>query len=141
MATKQVEDAKIDMTPMIDIVFQMIIFFVVTIELDRQVIDQRIELADSPAGPAVEKRDPRTINVDVDRRGNISIARTRIDENTLRAMLSQARGIYGPEVPVHIRGDRRTAHSHIRRVLNAAGESGLYRISIIALKEHGEQLP
>lgn len=138
MAKKQAEDAKIDMTPMIDIVFQMIIFFVVTIELDRQIVDEKIILADSPDGPAVEKRDPRTVTVDVDMDGNISIARTRLNEAALRAVLSQARGAYGADTPVHIRGDHRTAHSHIRRALNAAGESGLYRISIIALKEEGE---
>ena len=139
MARRQAEEAKIDMTPMIDIVFQMIIFFVVTIELDRQIIDEKIILADSPAGPAVERRDPRTITVDVDEFGNISIARTRVNENTLRAILTQARGAYGADTPVHIRGDHRTSHSHIRRALNAAGESGLYRISIIALKEVGEK--
>ncbi len=135
MAKKQSEEAKIDMTPMIDIVFQMIIFFVVTIEMDRQVINEKIILADSPHGPPIEKRDPLTITVEVDHQGAISIARTRMDADTLQAVLGQARRAYGPEVPVHIRGDHRTRHADIRRVLDAAGAAGLWRISMVALKE------
>lgn len=139
MARRQAEDAKLDMTPMIDIVFQMIIFFVVTIELDRQIVNELIVLADSPHGPAIEKRDPRTITVEVDNRGQITISRVAMNTATLTAILTQARGIHGPEVPVHIRGDRRTAHADIRRVMSAAGQAGLWRISIVALKEEGEK--
>ncbi len=137
MAKRKAEDAKLDMTPMIDIVFQMIIFFVVSIELDRQVIDENIILAESRHGPAIEKRDPRTITVEVSERGDLSIARTTMTAGTLTAILRQARGLHGPEVPVHIRGDRGASHADIRRVMNAAGRAGLWRISIIALKEEG----
>lgn len=136
---RRAEDAKLDMTPMIDIVFQMIIFFVVSIELDRQVINEQIILAPSPHGPAIEKRDPLTITVEVDPRGAISIARTEMSVATLTAILTEARGRYGQEVPVHIRADHKATHNHIRSVMSAAGRAGLWRISIVALKEEGEK--
>ena len=67
----------INMTPMIDVVFQMIIFFVCTAQLEQEQFSKFIKLADSPNAPAVaEAKDPRTITIEVDGKGKVSIART-----------------------------------------------------------------
>ena len=127
------------MTPMIDIVFQLIIFFVVTTELDKQRFDERIILAFSPNGPAIEKRDPRTVVVDVDDTGRISIAHTSMSINTLTVILGNAVKQYGASTPVQIRGDRRTRHDNIRRVMEACGQAGLWRVSFVAIKEKAKK--
>ena len=54
---KRGEEREMDMTPMIDIVFQLIIFFIVTINLEKDKL-KPIELAPSPEGPAAS-RPPR----------------------------------------------------------------------------------
>ena len=60
----------INMTPMIDVVFQMIIFFVCTAQLEQEQFSKFIKLADSPNAPAVaEAKDPRTITIEVDGKG------------------------------------------------------------------------
>ncbi len=129
------EEVKLNMTPMIDIVFQLIIFFVVAAEMEKHSFDQRIQLAASPDGPAIEKRDPRTIVIDVNDRGVVSIARTPMSLPVLTSVLRQSVASYGATTPVHIRGDRRTDHEFIRRVLDACGEAGIWRITFIAIKE------
>jgi len=129
------EEVKLNMTPMIDIVFQLIIFFVVAAEMEKNEFDQRIMLAFSPDGPAVEKRDPRTIIIDVNDKGGVAIAMTPMSLSTLTAVLRQSVAAYGASTPVHIRGDRRTDHEYIRRVLDACGEAGIWRVSFLALKE------
>jgi len=129
------EEVKLNMTPMIDIVFQLIIFFVVAAEMEKKSFDQRIQLAISPDGPAIEKRDPRTIVIDVNDRGGVSIAMTPMSLSTLTSVLRQSVASYGATTPVHIRGDRSTDHEYIRRVLDACGEAGIWRVSFIALKE------
>lgn len=125
----------IDMTPMIDIVFQLIIFFVVTTDLERQVFNESINLAFSPSGPLIEKKDPRTVVVEVDDKGRMSIARQVIDEARLTSVLKQARNTGGQTTPVQIRADRNARHEAVRSAMQASGKAGLYRISFVATKE------
>jgi biopolymer transport protein ExbD len=135
MARKATEEVAVNMTPMIDIVFQLIIFFVVTLELDRKVFLERIILATSPAGPAIEKKDPRTIVVEVDNKGRVYITRNRVTMRVLTSILQQARGQYGSSTPVQIRGDRKAKHESIRKVMEACGQAGIWRVSFVAIKE------
>ena len=135
MAKRSTEEVGVNMTPMIDIVFQLIIFFVVTTELDKQVFDQSIRLARSPHGPAIEQRDPRTVVVELDERGRISIAQNRLSPERLDRILRQVAMQAGQETPVQIRADYRTEHEHVRQVMEACGRAGIWRISFVALKE------
>ncbi len=135
------EEVKLNMTPMIDIVFQLIIFFVIAAEMDKTAFDHSIMLAFSPDGPAIEQRDPRTIIIDVNDKGGVAIAMTPMTLPTLTSILRQSIASHGASTPVHIRGDRRTDHEYIRRVLDACGEAGIWRVSFIALKEAAPPRP
>ena len=126
------------MTPMIDVVFQMIIFFVCTIDMDKKKFDERIKLAMAPHGKAVEKKDPRTMIVDVNAKGQIGIANAYMDAATFRVMLKNAVARYGPTMPVLIRGDGRTRHRDIRRVLDICSDVGLWKIKFSAIKDKAQ---
>ena len=84
---KRAEEQGMNMTPMIDVVFQLMIFFVTTADLESKAIDENLKMAMAPHGVAVEKKDPRTIFVDVDANGRISIARTYMSAPMLRVIL------------------------------------------------------
>ncbi len=135
MARRSTEEVGMNMTPMIDIVFQLIIFFVVTTDLDRQVFNEAILLAFSPNGPSIEKRDPRTVTIEVDTKGRIYIAHRPIDKDMLTNLLRQARLSGGQTTPVQIRGDQNAKHESVRNVMQSCGKAGLYRISFVATKE------
>ena len=60
-------EGSVNMTPMIDVVFQLIIFFVCTIELEKAAIDESIRLAMAPHGPAIEEKNPLEVVIDVER--------------------------------------------------------------------------
>ena len=62
---KQYPDAKLDMTPMIDVVFQLIIFFVVTAAMQDKAMETNVLMAMAPNGPVETVKDPRTVTVDV----------------------------------------------------------------------------
>lgn len=123
------------MTPMIDVVFQMIIFFVTTADLDRKAFDQKIKLAMSPHGPAVEERDPRTITIEVSKHGTIQLGQAVISPAVLRQILRKAVAEYGQTTPVVIRGDGQTKHEDIRKVMDICSASGLWKIKFAAIKE------
>ncbi|MGE4490785.1 MAG: ExbD/TolR family protein [Kiritimatiellales bacterium] len=132
-------DGNINMTPMIDVVFQMIIFFVCTVQLEKEAINEAILLPDSPNGPMVtEAKDPRTITIEVDEKGKISIARTRLPEDKLRKVLVKTVADYGsagPSIPIRIRADAAAHHTDVKRVLDACTSAGLYKISFVATKD------
>lgn len=129
----------VNMTPMIDVVFQMIIFFVCTVQLEKEAISESILLPDSPNGPMVtEAKDPRTITIEVDDRGRIYIARTSLSESKLRKVLAKTvmdYGRTGPSIPIRIRAAGGAEHTHVKRVLDACTSAGLHKISFIAAKD------
>lgn len=123
------------MTPMIDVVFQLIIFFVCTAEMERLAIDESIKLSMSPHGPAVEQKDPREITVEVDDKGRISIARQYMSEGYLRNQLKVSVSKFGQTTPVIIRASGKSKHEDIRKVMDACAYAGLWKVSFAATKE------
>ena len=132
---KQYPDAKLDMTPMIDVVFQLIIFFVVTAAMQNKAMETNVRMAMAPNGPVEEVKDPRTVLVDVVEDGTIQIMKTRISEGQLLTILNNARKTSGQSTPVVIRGDLMTKHEAIKRVMDICGKAGLWKIRFAALKE------
>ncbi len=132
---KKLEEMPVNMTPMIDVVFQLIIFFITTIDLQNKDMDIRLKMAMAPHGKPVEAKDPRTVHVDVDAQGRISILHQRLTVPVLRAYLRKAHAEYGRELPVVIRGDMRTSHEAIRAVMDACSEAGLRTVKFGAIKE------
>ena len=132
---KQYPDAKLDMTPMIDVVFQLIIFFVVTAAMQDKAMETNVRMAMAPNGPTEEVKDPRTVQVDVIEDGTIQIMKTRISEGQLLTILNNARKTSGQSTPVVVRGDLTTKHEAIKRVMDLCGKAGLWKIRFAALKE------
>ncbi len=132
---KQYPDAKLDMTPMIDVVFQLIIFFVTTVDMQNKALETKVRMAMSPHGPVEEVKDPRTIVVDVEEDGRICITQTPLTEGKLLAILNKARNTSGQSTPVVIRGDYAAKHEAVKRVMDICGQAGLWKIRFAALKE------
>ena len=127
-----------NLTAMIDVVFQLIIFFVCTVNMQQNAFDDSIRLAMAPHGEQVVTKNPLEINVDVDKAGRLSIARTRLSEGMLTVILKKAAADYGPKnVPVIIRGDGKTRHEAIRNAMDCCVRAGIWKIKIAALKERG----
>lgn len=139
MARLKQPSGHVNMTPMIDVVFQMIIFFVCTVQLEKEAISEFILLPDSPHGPMeTETKDPRTITIEVDDHGRIFIARTPLSEAKLRKVLTKTvgdYGQYGPSIPIRIRADGGAEHASVKRVLDACTSAGLHKISFVATKD------
>lgn len=135
MARKKSEDAAVDLTPMIDVVFQLIIFFIVTIKMDDQ-LNKDIILEDAPHGPIIEEMDPLSVVLEVDRRGHISMRGAPLSENLLFKMLKNKYARYNQQFPVYVRADWRTKHKDVKKVMDICTKAGLWRINFMAVQEH-----
>ena len=80
------EDVSLDMTPMIDVVFQLIIFFVVTLKMSDDK-DTTIKLEDGKAGIPLtqEELPPSQLTIDVARNGRVSLSNITLSDQMYKA--------------------------------------------------------
>ena len=135
MARKSQTNPQLDMTPMIDVVFELIIFFVVTLT-QANAKDETVRLEDGKHGIELtpEELPPTHLTVDVGRSGRISMCDVAISPEELGRRVKDRMRKYG-EFPVLIRADYRTKHEHIAKVMGACTANGIWKISFIAIKD------
>lgn len=124
---------ELDMTPMIDVVFQLIIFFIVTITMDQK-INEEIQLEYAKNGPILEEEQPQSITIEVDKRGHVSIQGAQLSLTRLRSFIGNRYRKLG-EFPVFIRADKETKHADVKSVMDICTENNLWKVSFIALNE------
>ena len=137
MAKPTTEECQMDMTPMIDVVFQLIIFFVVTLKMTAD-FNKDIILEDGKHGITLthENQPPSTFEIEVDRRGNISVHNARFSKAGLLSALKARVAKHGTEFPCMIRADYRTQHSQVKEVMDSCGQAGIWKLSFVAIQEH-----
>jgi len=133
MARIKSERCEVNMTPMIDVVFQLMIFFIVTIKLEQN-INPEIKLELAKHGPVIKEEDPRTMVVEVNQRGWISIHGAQLTKQKFWEIMKARYDRHGV-FPVLIRGDWRAKHNDIRAVMDICTGIGIWRINFAAIKE------
>ena len=150
MARKSQENPALDMTPMIDVVFELIIFFVVTLT-EAQKKDETIELEDGQHGIALtpEELPPTHMQIDIASRdkkgktlprGRITMGDREITPDEIsRRVKERMRKV--KDFPVLIRADYNCRHEVVARVMNAVTEAGIWKISFMAVGEDRPSKP
>ena len=127
---------------LIDIVFLLIIFFVVTSAIEKEALDETIKLAETHFVSPISKNDPRTITVNIKKldelRSEINIGKVPLSVGTLSNILKTTRNNYGSDVPVVIRASGDLQYSDIDRVISVITDAGLTRIRL-SLRDVGDR--
>ncbi len=133
MARKSQENPQLDMTPMIDVVFELIIFFVVTLT-QANAKDETVRLEDGKHGIELtpDELPPTHLIVDVARNGRISMCDVTITPAELGRRVKERMRKYG-EFPVLIRADYRAKHKSVAEVMNACTQNGIWKLSFVAV--------
>jgi biopolymer transport protein ExbD len=121
---------ELNMTPMIDVVFLLIIFFLVSSHLARQ---ERSNVAlDLPTATTGEQDDdpaPR-LTVSVDATGAMSLGDEQVDANELAARLRAQREVEGDALRVRLRADQAAPYATVEPALAACAEAGVEDIAL-----------
>ncbi len=113
----------IDLTPIIDMVFLLLIFFLVATTFHQTEREMKIALpAASSAGPISTALREIIINVDLE--GAIIISGKTIEPEDLRTIITDAVAL-NPDQKITVRGDKNTAYANIIRVLDICKGSGV----------------
>lgn len=119
------EEAAIDLTPMLDVVFIMLIFFIVTASF---VKEAGIDVNRPQASTAVNK-DRANILVAISENNEIWINKRRVDERAVQANIER---LYAenPQGSVVIQADKKATTDTLIKVMDASRAAGVFDVSI-----------
>ena len=119
------DDSDINLTPMLDVVFIMLIFFIVTATFIKQAgIDVY-----RPDALTAEKKPTVSVLLAIGANGDIWIDKKRVDINAVRAVIERLHA-ENPKGTLVIQADRAAKSSKLMAVLNAARGAGLKEVAI-----------
>ncbi len=113
----------IEMTPLIDMVFLLLIFFLVATTFHQTEREMQIAL------PFASSSEPistllKELVVNVDAEGQIIVSGRILEPDDLKSMVTDA-VTRNPDQKLTVRGDKTTAYSNIVRVLDIAKAAGI----------------
>ncbi|HEY7864458.1 MAG TPA: biopolymer transporter ExbD [Psychromonas sp.] len=124
------DDTQIDMTPLIDVVFIMLIFFIVTTSFVRE---SGVEV-NRPKAATATAQSKAGIFVAIKANGEIYIDRKQVDVQRVRAGLERLLADQG-DVGLVIQADQDTRHGVVVKVMDAARDAGISQIAVAAKKQ------
>jgi len=119
------DESDINLTPMLDVVFIMLIFFIVTATFIKQAgID-----VFRPEALTAELKPTVSVLVAISGNGDIWIDKKRVDVNAVRAHIERLHA-ENPKGGLVIQADRDAKSEKLMAVLNAARAAGLVQVAI-----------
>ncbi|MCY4533496.1 MAG: biopolymer transporter ExbD [Gammaproteobacteria bacterium] len=122
------EESEIDLTPMLDVVFIMLIFFIVTATFVKEI---GIDINSPDKNQNIKDADRKSIVVRITNRDRIMIRGRDIDFRAVRANIERLHA-ETPEAPVVVQPHPDSTTEVMVHVMDAAREAGVY-VSIAAI--------
>jgi biopolymer transport protein ExbD len=117
----------IDLTPLIDVVFQLLIFFILTTTFEN---NPSFKVKLPKANNADVKQEPKAVVVTVTSEGKIEVDGVVVDDAELERRLCNAANS-DDSTGVNIRADAATEHQFVVKVMDKAKGCGLERLGIL----------
>lgn len=124
---KQEEGTELDMTPMLDIVFIMLIFFIVTTSF----VKEAGISVDTPHAQTAVKQEQANIFIAIKKNGEVWIDHRSIDIRAVRAVVARLHA-ESPEGAVVIQSDSEATTHHLVTVMDQVRLAGVEKIAIAA---------
>lgn len=125
------EGVETPVAALIDVVFLLIIFFLVTNNIDRQIVDESINLADAKYASAVEKKSPQSVIINIKENGSVNIAKQPMTLRQLQNILTTTYNKQG-RVPIILRVDGNAPYKYVADVQEVITKSGFYQAKLAA---------
>lgn len=132
------EEPTVDLTSLIDVVFLLLIFFMVSTTFEQQALLK----VDLPEASVVEDRaeTPDALELVIDNEGRMFLNDQRLvdsEAGTIRAAIEQEVGDTR-DIPLVLRADRLTPHHHVVTAMDVAAQLGFSNLSIAT--DRGESI-
>lgn len=117
---RQEDESKIDITPMLDVVFIMLIFFIVTASFIKESGANVVK----PIAETEEKKPKATILLAISEKDEIWLDRRKLDPRAVKANLNRLRA-ENPEGEVIVQADQNSTAETVMKVIEALKEAGI----------------
>lgn len=117
---------RVEIVPLIDVIFFLVLFFVVTTTFRQDPLGLELELPKAVTGSPQQVSE---IIISVDRNGQLYLDGSRADADRIRAAVRDAVS-RRPDTFVIIRGDEDVAYRHVVRAMDIVREVGGYRLGL-----------
>lgn len=131
------DSVEVNLTPLIDVVFLLLIFFMVSTTFDRHA-KLKVSLPEASTKAAQQQNDPLVLSIDA--KGNYFLNERQIVNQQL-GTLKQAilktlseKNLNIEDVSLVLRADANTPHQAVVRAMDAASQLGLTKLSIATVE-------
>lgn len=134
LPTRDPDTPEINLTPLIDVVFLMLVFFVLTTTFTA---DRALQVT-LPAADSAAAIDPAPVVVRIPLDGPTEVAGMAVPgtgEGLRRALLAALAGQPEGAGRLLVRADRRVPHGRVTRIMDQAGQLGFSAVSIATTTE------
>jgi len=131
------ESVEVNLTPLIDVVFLLLIFFMVTTTFDRHA-RLKVSLPESSTRATQQQAEPLVLSIDA--KGNYFLNDRQLVNRQLDTLKQALQKVIGPgkkdykDVALVLRADANTPHQSVVRAMDAASQLGLTRLSIATVE-------
>ncbi len=129
---KSKEETEINLTPMLDVVFIMLIFFIVTTSF---VKETGIEV-NRPSAKSAKSKSKANILIAIRNNNEIWIDKRMVDIRSVRANIERLKAENNSQSSVIIQSDTESKTGVLVKVMDQVRLAGIFNISISALKDN-----
>ncbi len=135
--SSEIDEPEINLISLIDVIFCIIIFLVVTTTFDVRT-SLRLQLPTAENSAVEVADDPLTVVVDAE--GRIYLGNRELPQNDRAAKVAVLSAIEGDRAAMRVvlRADARAPHQAVVAAMDALGQAGFVRLSIATMPEAGE---
>jgi biopolymer transport protein ExbD len=125
MLAAEEEENEINLTPMLDVVFIMLIFFIVTASFIKEAGIQ----VERPDAPTADKQEDAAILIAISANDEIWIDRKEMDPRAVRGMIERLHS-ENPKGSIVIQADEESTNEMLVIVMEAAKQAGVANVAI-----------
>jgi len=131
------DEPEVNLTPLIDVVFLLLIFFMVSTTFEHQ---SRIQIELPEATAEATKPDDESLEIIIDAQGRYFLGEQQVVNTELKTLKGAISKVVGGRegLPVIIRADAKTPHQAVITALDATSQLGLTRISLATTRMQEE---
>jgi len=124
-----------NITPLIDVVFLLVIFFLVASHFARTEPNETVELPS--ASETTDDDEARQLVVTVLQDGTYSVAGQTVSMNEIENMIADGADVDAENYSVRIRGDRRVSFQHVKPIMLTCPKYGVSKFGFRTIEREG----
>ena len=136
---KQRENVDINLASLIDVVFILLLFFVVTTTFTRET-QLRVDLPEAVSDSPAEDQQVKQLDIAISAEGVFSVNNQLLEKNDLNSLMEALQKESGGDtkMPLSISADGKTQHQAVITAMDAAGKLGFSHLRMSTVEAAGQ---